>query len=80
MNGLPPELSILLIANYQIVVVFPLWALVVYAFIFLLGQTAGTTFNIELWGMKFKGSGGAAIVWVLATIGGILTIAHYWQR
>ena len=79
-TGIPAPIRVILERNYLTVVVYPFWALICWAFVFLIDKTSPqNTFNVDLWGLRFEGAGGPAIIWVLVTTLGMLIIGKKWK-
>ena len=58
---LPPAILEIFYRNYLIVVVFPVWAIGCWVFVLAFDAFNKNTFNVELGGLKFQGSGGLVV-------------------
>ena len=78
-KGIPIEVQNQLIQNYVVVAVFPVWAILSFVLVLTFKETTKAQFDVEAWGLKFKGAGGLAMVWALMTFLGWIIIGHYWK-
>jgi hypothetical protein len=79
-RGMPQSVEAILLRNYMIAVVFPIWAIGCWVLVSAFDAIRENAFEIEFLTLKFKGSVGLVVSWILSTMLGWLIIGKFWNN